>query len=77
MASRAVTQATRTLVLAAQTEVAAEVVEEDTREQLSGLSVTEVKIREMEQQAAILRLEKQLETERIKLASMRKAQYKN
>ena len=50
-ASKAVSQATRTLVMAAQTEVKAETVEEDTRAKLDGLSLTEVKIKEMEQQA--------------------------
>lgn len=74
-ASKAVSQATRTLVMAAQTEVKAETVEEDTRAKLDGLSLTEVKIKEMEQQAEILKLEKQLETSRLCLASMRKAQY--
>merc|ERR1711879_976913 len=74
-ASKAVSQATRTLVMAAQTEVKRETVEEDTRASLNGLSLTEVKIREMEQQAEILKLEKQLETSRVRLASMRKAQY--
>merc|ERR1712137_1015691 len=74
-ASKAVSQATRTLVIAAQTEVKAETVEEDTRARLTGLSLTEVTIKEMEQQAEILKLEKQLELSRLRLASMRKAQY--
>jgi len=75
-ASKAVTQATRTLTLAAQTEIKQETVEEETRASLDGLSLTEVKIREMEQQAQILKLEKELEMSRIRLASMRKAQYR-
>lgn len=63
------------MVIAAQTEVKREVVEEDTRASIKGLSLTEVKIKEMEQQARILKLEKELEMSRVRLASMRKAQY--
>lgn len=76
-ASKAVTQATRNLVIAAQTEVKREVVEEDARASIRGLSLTEVKIKEMEQQARILKLEKELEMSRVRLASMRKSQYEN
>ena len=77
-AAKAVSQATRTMMLATQssTEVKKEVVEEETRVALDGLSLTEVKIREMEQQANILKLEKELELSRLRLASMRKSEYK-
>ncbi|EGG14632.1 I/LWEQ domain-containing protein [Cavenderia fasciculata] len=74
-AAKSVQHATNLLVAAAKA-VAANVAAEEEID-FSGLTITGFKVKEMEQQMAILRLEKELEYARKGLSGMRKQQYQD
>eukprot|EP01095_Lingulamoeba_sp_RSL-Kostka_P014843 TRINITY_DN6629_c0_g1_i1.p1 TRINITY_DN6629_c0_g1~~TRINITY_DN6629_c0_g1_i1.p1 ORF type:complete len:181 (-),score=80.75 TRINITY_DN6629_c0_g1_i1:91-633(-) len=76
-ASKSVTKATSILVNAVKTitESSKKVIQQNISSELQQLTKTESKIKEMEEQVNILRLEKELETSRIKLAQIRKSNY--
>eukprot|EP01096_Ripella_sp_DP13-Kostka_P006389 TRINITY_DN2290_c0_g1_i1.p1 TRINITY_DN2290_c0_g1~~TRINITY_DN2290_c0_g1_i1.p1 ORF type:complete len:857 (-),score=487.74 TRINITY_DN2290_c0_g1_i1:53-2593(-) len=77
-ASQAVAKATRMLVEAARagSQAASDAeIEEQLSAEMSQLSMTQYKIKEMEQQTRILKLEREIETERKRLAKMRESQY--
>ena len=74
-ASKSVTQATRLLLAAARTAGNIDLHVQEP-EDLSKLTITEFKVKEMEQQTQILKLEKQLELARFGLSKIRKSQYK-
>lgn len=74
-ASKAVTQATRMLLAAARNAGQAEFGAIQEPEDISKLSITEFKVKEMEKQTNILKLEKELELARFSLAHLRKSQY--
>eukprot|EP01113_Clastostelium_recurvatum_P033497 TRINITY_DN4425_c0_g1_i1.p1 TRINITY_DN4425_c0_g1~~TRINITY_DN4425_c0_g1_i1.p1 ORF type:complete len:657 (+),score=216.76 TRINITY_DN4425_c0_g1_i1:108-2078(+) len=72
-AAKSVSQATALLLAAAKAAAAKD--EDDMEADYAKLSVTGYKVKEMEQQMLILRLEKELQKARNSLANMRKAEY--